>query len=79
MAAATASGLSIHCDEDRFDKQELAAGDDHARVRKIMNPAFNAAQLRSFLPLFFRTARRVSNASSWSARRALMKPRTICR
>ncbi|KAI0719203.1 PAH-inducible cytochrome P450 monooxygenase PC-PAH 1 [Fomitopsis betulina] len=35
-------------------------GDDHARIRKIMNPAFSAAQLRSFLPLFFRSARRLT-------------------
>ncbi|TFY57341.1 hypothetical protein EVJ58_g7079 [Rhodofomes roseus] len=35
-------------------------GDDHARVRKIMNPAFSAAQLRSFLPLFRRSARRLT-------------------
>ena len=25
---------------------------DHARMRKIMNPAFAASQLKSFLPLF---------------------------
>ncbi|KDQ63627.1 hypothetical protein JAAARDRAFT_385142 [Jaapia argillacea MUCL 33604] len=29
-----------------------AAGDDHFRQRKIMNPAFQPAQLRSFLPVF---------------------------
>ncbi|EIW63773.1 cytochrome P450, partial [Trametes versicolor FP-101664 SS1] len=29
-----------------------ATGHDHARIRKIMNPAFSAGQLRSFLPLF---------------------------
>ncbi|KZT63987.1 cytochrome P450 [Daedalea quercina L-15889] len=41
-------------------------GDDHARVRKIMNPAFNAAQLRSFLPLFTRSARKLT--SKWRQR-----------
>ncbi|KAI8975825.1 PAH-inducible cytochrome P450 monooxygenase PC-PAH 4 [Trametes punicea] len=30
-------------------------GVDHQRHRKLMNPAFSAAQLRSFLPLFQRT------------------------
>ena len=50
-----------HCERGNVDTGEPAAGDDHARVRKIMNPAFNAAQLRSFLPLFFRSARRVSS------------------
>ena len=38
-----------------------------------MNPAFNAAQLRSFLPLFFRSARRVGNVNSWLARGALIR------
>ncbi|EIW62974.1 PAH-inducible cytochrome P450 monooxygenase PC-PAH 4 [Trametes versicolor FP-101664 SS1] len=31
-----------------------AAGADHQRHRKVMNPAFSAPQLRSFLPLFQR-------------------------
>lgn len=38
----------------------LAAGDDHARHRKVMNPAFTAPQLRSFLPLFRRSSNKVS-------------------
>ncbi|OSD01334.1 PAH-inducible cytochrome P450 monooxygenase PC-PAH 4 [Trametes coccinea BRFM310] len=33
-----------------------AQGIDHQRHRKIMNPAFSSAQLRSFLPLFQSTA-----------------------
>ncbi|KAI9068331.1 PAH-inducible cytochrome P450 monooxygenase PC-PAH 4 [Trametes sanguinea] len=33
-----------------------AQGSDHQRHRKIMNPAFSSAQLRSFLPLFQSTA-----------------------
>ncbi|KAJ3010757.1 hypothetical protein NUW54_g2381 [Trametes sanguinea] len=33
-----------------------AQGSDHQRHRKIMNPAFSSSQLRSFLPLFPRTA-----------------------
>ncbi|KAG0695495.1 cytochrome P450 [Suillus ampliporus] len=33
---------------------------DHQRHRKIMNPAFGAAQLRTFLPVFRRSAARVS-------------------
>lgn len=32
---------------------------DHARIRKIMNPAFTAAQLKSFLPLFLGSAQKV--------------------
>lgn len=33
---------------------------DHQRHRKIMNPAFSAAQLRTFLPVFRRSAARLS-------------------
>ncbi|KAG1747117.1 cytochrome P450 [Suillus paluster] len=33
---------------------------DHQRHRKIMNPAFGAAQLRTFLPVFRRSAARLS-------------------
>ncbi|KZT13219.1 cytochrome P450, partial [Laetiporus sulphureus 93-53] len=29
---------------------------EHARIRKIMDPAFSTAQIRSFLPLFRRSA-----------------------
>ena len=36
---------------------------DHARIRKIMNPAFTAAQLKSFLPLFRGSAQKVSGFS----------------
>ncbi|EMD35307.1 hypothetical protein CERSUDRAFT_116112 [Gelatoporia subvermispora B] len=35
-------------------------GADHARNRKIMNPAFTAAQLRTFMPLFRRSAIKLS-------------------
>ena len=34
-------------------------GKDHQRHRKIMNPAFSAAHLRTFLPLFQRIAGKV--------------------
>ncbi|TFK84945.1 cytochrome P450 [Polyporus arcularius HHB13444] len=34
-------------------------GSDHARIRKIMNPAFTSGQLRSFLPLFRRSAQKL--------------------
>ncbi|KAH7909501.1 cytochrome P450 [Hygrophoropsis aurantiaca] len=36
-----------------------ASADDHQRHRKIMNPAFGAAQLRTFLPIFRRSAARL--------------------
>ncbi|KAM5543148.1 hypothetical protein V8D89_003022 [Ganoderma adspersum] len=36
-------------------------GKDHQRHRKIMNPAFSAAHLRSFLPLFQRIAGKLSD------------------
>ncbi|KAH7925485.1 cytochrome P450 [Leucogyrophana mollusca] len=36
------------------------SADDHQRHRKIMNPAFGAAQLRTFLPVFRRSAARLS-------------------
>lgn len=36
------------------------AGADHQRHRKVMNPAFSAPQLRSFLPLFQRITTKVS-------------------
>lgn len=32
---------------------------DHTRIRKIMNPAFTASQLKSFLPLFRSSAHKV--------------------
>lgn len=35
------------------------SGDDHARHRKVMNPAFTAPQLRSFLPLFRRSSNKM--------------------
>ncbi len=35
------------------------SGKDHQRHRKIMNPAFSAAHLRCFLPLFQRIASKV--------------------
>lgn len=35
------------------------AGHSHSRHRKVMNPAFSAQQLRSFLPLFRRSASKV--------------------
>ena len=37
----------------------LLLGKDHQRHRKIMNPAFSAAHLRTFLPLFQRIASKV--------------------
>jgi len=36
-----------------------ADGNDHARIRKIMDPAFNTAQIRSFLPIFHRSASKI--------------------
>lgn len=38
----------------------LTDGSVHSRHRKVMNPAFSAPQLRSFLPLFRRSADKVS-------------------
>ncbi|KAI1792304.1 cytochrome P450 [Ganoderma leucocontextum] len=40
-------------------------GEDHHRHRKIMDPAFSAPQLRSFLPLFQRIAGKLSE--KWKA------------
>ncbi|TBU30182.1 cytochrome P450 [Dichomitus squalens] len=40
-------------------------GKDHQRHRKIMNPAFSAAHLRTFLPLFQRVAGKLSE--KWKA------------
>ncbi|CDO77274.1 hypothetical protein BN946_scf184753.g24 [Trametes cinnabarina] len=37
----------------------FAMDQDHARIRKIMNPAFTASQLRSFLPLFRGSAQKL--------------------
>ncbi|OJT07986.1 Cytochrome P450 4F5 [Trametes pubescens] len=37
----------------------FAQDQDHARIRKIMNPAFTASQLRSFLPLFRHSAQKL--------------------
>lgn len=37
----------------------FAGGEDHSRHRKIINPAFTASQLRSFLPLFRQSAAKV--------------------
>ncbi|KAI0829070.1 PAH-inducible cytochrome P450 monooxygenase PC-PAH 1 [Trametes gibbosa] len=37
----------------------FAEGQDHVRIRKIMNPAFTASQLRSFLPLFRASAHKL--------------------
>ena len=37
----------------------LSIGDMHQRHRKVMNPAFSAQQLLSFVPLFQRTAQKV--------------------
>ncbi|OSD01175.1 PAH-inducible cytochrome P450 monooxygenase PC-PAH 1 [Trametes coccinea BRFM310] len=36
-----------------------AMDQDHARIRKIMNPAFTASQLRSYLPLFRSSAQKL--------------------
>ncbi|KAI8989230.1 PAH-inducible cytochrome P450 monooxygenase PC-PAH 1 [Trametes punicea] len=41
----------------------FATDQDHARIRKIMNPAFTASQLRSFLPLFRGSAQKL--AQKW--------------
>ncbi|TFK92813.1 PAH-inducible cytochrome P450 monooxygenase PC-PAH 1 [Polyporus arcularius HHB13444] len=38
----------------------VAQDQDHSRQRKIMNPAFTAAQLRSFLPIFRSSAQKLS-------------------
>ncbi|KAI0779018.1 PAH-inducible cytochrome P450 monooxygenase PC-PAH 1 [Trametes elegans] len=40
-----------------------ATDQDHGRIRKIMNPAFTAGQLRSFLPLFRGSAQKL--AQKW--------------
>ncbi|KAM5534479.1 hypothetical protein V8D89_011811 [Ganoderma adspersum] len=40
-------------------------GEDHRRHRKILHPAFSAAQLRAFLPLFQRIASKLSE--KWKA------------
>ena len=37
----------------------LFSGEQHAKHRKIMNPAFSSSALRVFLPLFFDTAHKV--------------------
>lgn len=37
----------------------FSGGEDHSRHRKIMNPAFTASQLRSFLPFFRQSATKV--------------------
>ncbi|KAH7920396.1 cytochrome P450 [Leucogyrophana mollusca] len=37
-----------------------ASGDNHQRHRKIMNPAFSAAQIRGFLPIVQRSAAQLS-------------------
>ncbi|KIJ35683.1 hypothetical protein M422DRAFT_180440, partial [Sphaerobolus stellatus SS14] len=39
----------------------LAEGPQHARQRKIMNPAFSFAAQRHYLPLFRRTAQKTVN------------------
>ena len=44
-----------------FSDSHVPAGEVHQRHRKIMNPAFSAARLRSFLPLFQRIASKVSH------------------
>ncbi|KAJ3011042.1 hypothetical protein NUW54_g2300 [Trametes sanguinea] len=36
-----------------------AMGQDHARIRKIMNPAFASTQIRSFVPLFRNSAQKL--------------------
>ncbi|KAF9219092.1 cytochrome P450 [Gyrodon lividus] len=45
-----------------FSSQSIltASSHDHQRHRKIMNPAFSVAQLRTFLPAFQRSASRLS-------------------
>ncbi|KAF8959165.1 cytochrome P450 [Flammula alnicola] len=42
-----------------------AVGDDHKRHKKVMNPAFDISRLRSFLPLFQRSAGML--AEKWKA------------
>ena len=39
---------------------DLSVGDTHKRHKKVMNPAFEANKLRSFVPLFQRSAVLVS-------------------
>ncbi len=41
-------------------ESDCPVGRDHQRHRKIMNPAFSAAHLRTFLPLFQRIGTKVS-------------------
>ena len=40
-------------------ESHLHIGDLHHRHRRVMNPAFSSQQLRTFVPLFQRTAQKV--------------------
>ena len=42
----------------------IRSGEVHQRHRKVMNPAFTAAQLRSFMPLFSRYSAKVRSEVS---------------
>ncbi|KAH9894916.1 PAH-inducible cytochrome P450 monooxygenase PC-PAH 4 [Cubamyces lactineus] len=48
---------------------------DHQRHRKIMNPAFSAAQLRSFLPMFQATVQRLSD--KWKTKLSATGPSVL--
>ncbi|KAI0661093.1 PAH-inducible cytochrome P450 monooxygenase PC-PAH 4 [Cubamyces menziesii] len=48
---------------------------DHQRHRKIMNPAFSAAQLRSFLPMFQSTVQRLSD--KWKTKLSVTGPSVL--
>ncbi|KAI0331166.1 PAH-inducible cytochrome P450 monooxygenase PC-PAH 4 [Cubamyces sp. BRFM 1775] len=48
---------------------------DHQRHRKIMNPAFSAAQLRSFLPMFQATVQRLSD--KWKTKLSMAGPSVL--
>ncbi|KAF5315025.1 hypothetical protein D9619_007490 [Psilocybe cf. subviscida] len=47
-----------------------AVGDDHKRHKKVMSPAFDIARLRSFLPLFQRSATMLAERWKSEIRRA---------
>lgn len=46
--------------------QKFVDGPVHSRHRKVMNPAFSAPRLRSFLPLFQRSAVKASEVKYYS-------------
>lgn len=57
--------------------QNFVDGPVHSRHRKVMNPAFSAPQLRSFLPLFQRSAIKASEVKDHGE--ALLSFPQLCR